>query len=234
MFGFVLWNNLLFWPRVFSPMGTKAVFSSLQRVQEKVGRTPSQPTHFGQQPKQGQPELSSCCCPREERKTTVLSFLSDHRLFPFIWDTKHHPGDTRDELVWERACRISHSPGRAGEGCTQIPGTVSLHSSSYPLAAELWKSLWCKPLSSFFVWNKWCIKGMQNCLADRIIYVFTALSTFLLSFNCVVPISMNSCAWSWSSWTWSGCRRALPLNLRQWSTYGCKKCQVRKITPSRK
>lgn len=35
---------------------------------------------------------------------------------------------------------------------------------------------------------------MQNCLVDRIIYVFTALSTFLLSFDCVVPIGVNSCA----------------------------------------
>lgn len=37
---------------------------------------------------------------------------------------------------------------------------------------------------------------MQNCLADRIIHVFTALSTFLLSFGCVAPIGVNSWAWS--------------------------------------
>lgn len=35
---------------------------------------------------------------------------------------------------------------------------------------------------------------MQNRLVDRIIYVFTALSTFLLSFDYVVLIGVNSCA----------------------------------------
>lgn len=137
----------------FYPIDVRGVLPSLWRAQEKDGGTPSQPAHFGRySPKEGQPVLGSYYCPREKGKRIFPPSLCNRRLFPHIQAAKTHLADARNEFVWGRACEVSHPRAWQERGIRRSPGKCSsaLQSSPQPWAAELWKSLWRKSLSSFF------------------------------------------------------------------------------------